>query len=738
MTRVLASLLPASVAAGGRVRTPTVLQMEAVECGAACLAMVLGHYGSFVPLEDLRYACGIARDGTKASNIVKAAKRLGLKAKGFKMEPEGLRKLPLPLIAFWNFNHFVVVEGFARGKVFLNDPAAGPRAVDTVEFDECFTGVVLAFEPGPEFERGGSPPSWLAGLRHRLKGSHAAFLFIVLASLALVVPGLLVPAFSRVFVDYYLIEGLESWLAPLLLAMVAVALIRFSLTWLQQHNLLHLQTKLSLTSSAKFFWHVLRLPMGFFAQRFGGEIGSRVQINDRVAGLVAGELSIAVINMLTMVIYAFVMVQYDATLTAIGIGFAAINLLAFTLVSRRIADAYQRLLLDQGKLTGIAMQGLQIIESFKASGSESLFFSRWAGHHAKVVNAEQSLSRYRALLSAVPLFLGLLATTVILVIGGLRVMDGAITIGMLIAFQALMASFSAPVAGLVQLGSQLQEARGCLLRLDDVLGHRRAAEFRPPAIPAPAEPAPPPVGTAALLKLAGGLQAKGLSFGFIPTDPPLIDNFDLDLAPGARVAFVGGSGSGKSTLGKLIAGLYEPWAGEILLDGRPLAEVPRDVLRNSIALVDQDVALFEGTVSENITLWDSTIPEERIVQAAKDAVIHDEIAARQDGYEQKLEEGGRNLSGGQRQRLEIARALAANPSILVLDEATSALDATTEKAVVENLRRRGLTCIIIAHRLSTIRDCDEIVVLDMGKVVQRGTHAALKDVDGPYRRLIES
>ncbi len=709
--------------------------MEVVECGAACLAMVLGHFGRNVTLEELRYDCGVSRDGTKASNIVKAAKRYGLKAKGFKMEPDGLKKLPLPLVIFWNFNHFVVVEGFGRGCVFLNDPASGPRVVRSDEFDESFTGVALAFERGPDFTKGGSRPSALSGLRKRLRGSRLPFMFVILASVGLVVPGLLVPAFSRVFIDYYLIEGLESWLMPLLAGMVAAAFLRSGLTWMQQHYLLRLQTKLSLTSASRFFWHVLRLPVGFFAQRYGGEIGSRVALNDRVANLIAGDLAVTILNMITMVIYALIMVQYDVMLTAIGIGFAVFNLLAFRFVAKRLVDAHQKLLLDRGKLTGIAMQGLQMIENFKASGTDSLFFSRWAGYHAKVVNAEQNLSRYRTFLGAIPVFLAMASAAAVLVVGGLRVMEGAITIGMLIAFQTLMMSFSAPVASLVNLGSQLQEGQGYLTRLDDVLRQRVSPEFAEPAAAAENGDA---IADDVPVKLGGRIEIRDLTFGFIPTDPPLIEGFHLDLQPGARIALVGGSGSGKSTVGKLLAGLYKPWSGDILLDGQPMDAVNRHTFRNSVAMVDQDIALFEGSVRDNITLWDPTMPEERIVAAAKDSAIHDDIAERPDGYDHKVQEGGRNFSGGQRQRIEIARALAGNPAILILDEATSALDAATEKTVVDNMRRRGCTCIIIAHRLSTIRDCDEIVVLDHGKVVQRGAHVDLKDVDGAYKRLIES
>lgn len=712
-----------------RVRTPTVLQMEVVECGAACLAMILGYHGRFVPLEELRYACGVTRDGSKASNIVKAARNFGLKGKGFKMEPEGLRKLPLPLVVFWNFNHFIVVEGFGEGRVFLNDPATGPRVVSSLEFDESFTGVALAFEPGPDFVTGGEKAGAMASLKTRLPGARTALVYVILVSLGLSVPSLLMPSFSRVFIDYYLIQKLTDWLWPLLGAMVATAALRMVITWIQQEHLLKLQTKLSVEGSTKFMWHVLRLPVGFFSQRFGGEIGTRVQMNDRVAQLISGDLATAVLNMLTMTIFALLMLQYSVLLTLLGIAFAGGNLLALGLVSRRLSDANQKLMLDRGKLTGITTQNIGIIDSFKAAGMEGLFFSRIAAYHAKVVTAEQELARTRLYLSAVPLLLGGIGSAAILTVGGMEVMDGALSVGMLIAFQMLMANFQAPVQSLVSLGGSLQEAQGNINRLDDVLRHKRDAEFDRDGDLA---------STPEQSRLSGRIEVRDLVFGFSPLDPPLVEGFSITLEPGSRLALVGGSGSGKSTVGKLLSGLYQPWSGEILFDGKPPQAISRDVFRSSVAIVDQDIALFEGNIRDNLSLWDETVPDERLVRAAKDAAIHDVIAARPKGYDSHVSEGGRNFSGGQRQRVEIARALAALPSILILDEATSALDAATELEVVENLRRRGCTCIIIAHRLSTIRDCDEILVLDRGRIVQRGTHEQMKLVDGAYKTLIES
>lgn len=716
-----------------RAKTPTVLQMEAVECGAAALGSVLGYYDKVVTLEELRLACGVSRDGAKAINIVRAARGYGLIAKGFKKEPEDLREMALPVIVFWNLGHFVVVEGFGRHGVYLNDPASGPRMASFEEFDKAFTGVVLTFEPGPDFEAGGKRPSLLPAMRRRLRGSEAALAFVVIASLALVAPGLVIPIFSQIFVDEYLVAGDSSIVGPLLLGMALTAALRAALTWLQQRSLLRMQTRLAVTMSSELFWHALRLPMEFYSQRYAGEVGSRVAINDRIAELLSGRLATTILNVFTVAFYLALMIRYSVTLTLVGIAFAAFNIVALRHVSRTRTDTNHRLLLERAKLNGVSMNALQSVETLKAGGSESDFFVRWAGLQAKLQQAQQELGHKTQVLNVVPSLLAALTTAAVLGVGALEVMDGDLTLGMLVAFQSLMASFMAPISQFVTLGTTMQETHGDLNRVEDVLRYEpdpaapvnlsNDGETAPGAFPA---------------QLSGAIELKNITFGYNHLEPPLISDFSLTVAPGSRVALVGVSGSGKSTVAKLVAGLYSPWRGEILFDGQDRDRLPASLVTASLATVDQDIFVFEGSVRDNLTLWDQTVPSRILHEAAQDADIHETISQRPGGYESRVAEAGANFSGGQRQRLEIARALVGEPSILVLDEATSALDPVTETVIDDNLRRRGCTCLIVAHRLSTIRDSDEIIVLDRGRVVERGTHEEMVEAHGPYARLISA
>ncbi|MDF5739556.1 MULTISPECIES: NHLP family bacteriocin export ABC transporter peptidase/permease/ATPase subunit [unclassified Nostoc] len=671
-------------------------------------------------------------------------------------------------IVFWNFNHFLVVEGWSKQRVYINDPGTGPRHVSLQEFDEGYTGVVLVMEPGAGFTKGGHKPSMILSLWSRLQGSGEVLLYCVIAGFFLTIVGLVIPVFSQVFVDDILVQGQQLWLRPLLVGMAIAAILQGSLTLLRLRYLRRLKIKLAVGMSSRFLWHILRLPVSFYAQRFAGEISNRTTLNDQVADVLAGRLATTIIDTLMVFFYALVMVQYDWVLTLIVVSFATVNVLTLQLISRQRVDANQRLIQEYGKAAGVSIAALQSIETLKASGLESDFFSRWSGYYTKALNSQQELGVTNQTFSVLPKLLSALSSMLLLVVGGLRVMDGYLSIGMLIAFQGLMLNFQQPVNNLVNFGTTLQELEGNLIRLDDVLdnpiGEGKGAEehtstsfgyFDSGSIERSrdaqyksaqdklsnqgsrgAGEGKSSSSSYLLPKLQGYVELRNVTFGYSRLELPLIENFNLSIKPGQRVALVGASGSGKSTIAKLISGLYQPWTGEICFDGKFREQIPQQLLTNSVAMVEQEILLFGGTVRDNLTLWDTTVPDKSLMRACIDAAIADVILSMSGGFDAELIEGAANLSGGQRQRLEIARALVNNPSILIMDEATSALDAETEQIIDQNLRRRGCTCIIVAHRLSTIRDCDQIIVLERGKVVQQGTHKELWQVDGVYSRLL--
>lgn len=708
--------------------TPTILQMEAVECGAASLAMILAYHGRWVPLEELRVVCGVSRDGSKASNILKAARYYGLAGKGFKREPEGLDELPTPSIIHWNFNHFVIFEGFRGDWAVINDPAIGRRRVSRAELSEAFTGVVLAFETTREFHKFGAPPRAIPILWRQLAGARTGLALVVLISLMLVLPGIVVPAFARLFVDDILIGGSRNWVGPLLAGLALTAVLRALILVLRQHYLLRLETRLGLSMASRFFWYVLQLPIAFFTQRHAGDVASRITVNEEVAKLLSGELAGTMLHLATLAFYAAAMAAYDVVLAGVAVLLALLNLAALRVVGRNREDAARRLAHDRGQLAGATVGTIRAIETLKSSGLEQDAFSRWAGYHAKTMAAAQQLDRQTAVLGVVPPLLTALGNATVLGIGAFRVMRGVMSIGELVAFQTLMISFAEPIGRLVSLGANLQQIKADLARVGDVMTYQSDPRARPRAHTEAAAVEPP--------QLTGEIELCNITFGYNPNEPPLIEDLSLLVRPGQRIALVGASGSGKSTIGRLICGLYPLWAGEILFDGRPLEQIAPEMLASSLAYVDQDVFLFAATVRENISLWDHGVEDVRLARALQDAAIFDEVALRPGLYDYRIAEGGLDFSGGQRQRLEIARALVGEPTILVLDEATSGLDPVVEERIDENLRRRGCTTIIIAHRLSTIRDCDEIIVLVNGRIAGRGTHSELIESCPQYVDLL--
>ncbi|MFD8546535.1 NHLP family bacteriocin export ABC transporter peptidase/permease/ATPase subunit [Streptomyces sp. NPDC059649] len=712
------------------VRTPTVLQMEAVECGAASLAMVLAHHGRHVPLEELRIACGVSRDGSRASNLLKAARSYGLQAKGMQMETAALAEVQGPAILFWEFNHYVVYDGMGRrmGRrgVHINDPDKGRRFVPMEDFDTSFTGVALVFEPSESFRKGGRKPGVLGAVPARMRGTTGTLLAALLASLLLVAVGAAVPALSRTYIDMFLIGKQTSLLGPLFASMAAMVALTAVLTGLQQANLLRGRIISSTLTSARFLRHLLRLPVTFFAQRSPADLVQRLQSNDAVAETLARDLAAAGVDGIVVVLYAVLLWTYDPQLTVIGVGIALLNVVAMRIVIRLRATHTAKLRADTARLTNTAYTGLQLIETMKATGGENGYFRRWAGQHAATLEEQQRLGVPSAWLAVVAPTLATLNSALILWIGGLRAVEGHISIGLLVAFQALVTRFTAPITRLNGVAGRIQDFAADVARLKDVESFPADTLYTRPGSEGDTR------------RLKGHVTLENITFGYSLLDKPLLTGFSLAVGPGRQVALVGGSGSGKSTVSRLISGLYSPWEGTIRIDGHRLEDLSRSTLAASVSFVDQDVFLFEGTVRDNVALWDPSIPDDAVIAALKDAALYDDVIARRpDGIYTRVDQDGRNFSGGQRQRLEIARALVRRPSILVLDEVTSALDAQTEQIIMDNLRRRGCACVVIAHRLSTVRDSDEIVVLDHGVVVERGRHEDLVAAGGAYAELVK-
>ena len=710
-------------------KVPVVMQMEALECGAACLAMVLAYYGKWMPLEQVRVDCGVSRDGSKAGNVMKAARSYGLEAKGYRMGLEAVKGISaFPCIIHWNLNHFVVLCGFRGNHACINDPARGSVKVTMDEFDKAFTGIVMVFTPTENFEPDGKRTSTLAFARKRLSGAGAAMVFVMLTSIIGYVFTLLNPAFSRFFMDRLLTGENSELLMPFIALVAAVSLLQVFVAAIRAVYSLKINGKMAVVGSGSFMWKVLKMPMEFFSQRMAGDLLTRHKANETIAEQLVNTLTPLALSAVMMVFYLVVMLRYSPLLTLVGLVSILINIVMSRVISEKRVNITRVQTRDAGKLMSATVSGIRMVETIKASGAENGYFQRWAGYQASVNEQNTKYTRLNQYLGIIPAFITTLANALVLVLGIWLCMRGEFTLGMVTAFQSFLASFLSPAMTLVTAGQTLQEMRTQMERVQDVMEYPEDPYFSDAPVSEDED----------YDKLTGAVELRNVTFGYSKLDPPLIENFSLNLKPGGRVALVGASGCGKSTISKLISGLYQPWGGEILFDGKPISEIDRAVFTGSVAVVDQDIILFNDSIANNIKMWDDSIEDFEVILAARDAQIHDDIMARPGGYQGKITEGGRDLSGGQRQRLEIARVLAQDPHIVIMDEATSALDARTEYEVTNAVKERGVTCIIIAHRLSTIRDCDEIIVLDHGKVVERGTHEELFKKGGYYTELITS
>ena len=712
----------------GAAKVPVIMQMEALECGAASLAMVLAYYGKWIPLEQVRYDCGVSRDGSNARNVLRAARSYGLTAKGYRYEPAELKtKGKFPCIIHWNFNHFVVLNGFKGNKAVLNDPARGTYTVPMKTFDESFTGICLMFEPGEEFVPGGKPQSVFGFAKKRLKGAGAAIAFVTMTTIISSLIGIISPAFSRTFSDRLLTGQNPDWVVPFVIALAGMSVIQLIVAWIQSVYSLKINGKLSMVGNSTFMWQVLRMPMDFFSQRMAGDIQGRQSSNASIASSLVETFAPLLLNAGMMIFYLVVMIRYSLMLTLIGLASVLINFGLSTIISKKRINITRVQMRDSGKLAGATVAGIEMIETIKASGAEDGYFEKWAGYQASVNTQQVKFQKLNEVLGLLPSLVSSLCSTAVLMLGVYLAMQGEFTVGMIMAFQGFLSSFTAPAESIISAGQTIQEMRTEMERVEDVMKY-----------PVDVQNDAPVDENAEYDKLSGCIEMKNVTFGYSRLGEPLITDFNLSLKTGSRVAFVGASGCGKSTLSKLISGLYKPWSGEILFDGKRIDEIDRSVFTGSLAVVDQDIILFEDTIANNIKMWDTSIEDFEMIMAARDAQLHEDIMQREGGYQYKLTEGGKDFSGGQRQRMEIARVLAQDPTIIILDEATSALDAKTEYDVVNSIKNRGITCIVVAHRLSTIRDCDEIVVLDGGRVVERGTHEELMRLGGAYTQLVSN
>ena len=711
------------------IKVPVVMQMEALECGAACLDMILAYYGKWIPLEQVRFDCGVSRDGSNAKNILIAARNYGLEAKGYRFEPDVLVKSgSFPCIIHWEFNHFMVLNGFKGGYAYINDPARGSIKISMDEFDEGFTGICLMFSPSENFVKGGKRKSTLEFARNRLSGASRAVFFIVFSTILAYVFNAIKPGFNRFFMDCLLSGENRELLLPFILLFAFVGILNIIVSAITDIYSLKIDGKMAILGNSNYVWKVLHLPMEFFSQRLSGDILQRKNTNATIAGTLVNTFVPITLNLAMMLFYLVFMLRYSPLLTLIGVASIAINSVLGKIISQKRVNITRVSLRDSAKLAATTLSGVMMIETIKSSGAEAGFFRKWAGYQAAVNKEKIEYSHINIWLGSIPEFINTIARFLVLVVGVDLVINGKFTIGMVLSFQMYLDYFTAPAMSIVQASQSLQEMRSNMERLEDVMEYPDDKMFSAKAL-AEGE---------AYTKLKGDIHIKDVTFGYSRLAEPVIKNFNLDIEAGSKIAIIGSSGCGKSTLSKLISGLYSPWQGEILFGDKRADEIDRNIFTGSVAVVDQDITLFEDPIDQNIKLWDNSIEDFEVILAARDAGIHDEIMERAEGYKSMVGENGKNFSGGQKQRFEIARVLAQDPSIIVLDEATSALDAVTEAQVINAIKRRGITCIVIAHRLSTIRDCDEIIVLDKGQIAERGTHDYLLENGSYYKELVSN
>ncbi|MDO4939911.1 MAG: NHLP family bacteriocin export ABC transporter peptidase/permease/ATPase subunit [Lachnospiraceae bacterium] len=707
-------------------KVPIIMQMEALECGAACLAMILAYYGKWIPLEKIRADCGVSRDGSNAGNIMNAAGYYGLKKRARRYEPDVLRQQgTFPCIIHWDFDHFVVLDGFRNNRAYINDPARGIYNIDMDTLDESFTGICMEFEPGDDFRPEGKPKSIIRFVLKRVQGHTSMLLLAALIAVIISLTGIIRPGFGKVFLDNIITGEKPEWIIPFFVLLFVLTVIEILITGIREVYNLKISGKLDTVDSALYMWKVLSMPVEFFSQRMAGDLQERQRSNALVADVLINTAAPLLMDSVLLILYLSVMLDYSWMLTVVGLSALVINIIISGVVSRKRVNVSRVAMRDTAKLTASTLSGIELIETIKLNGAENGFFGKWAGYLANENTDKIKFQKINQTWGALPQFIIDFSNAAVLVLGAYLVIKGQFTAGMILAFQGLMTAFMNPALTFITAGQTIQEMVTHMERIDDVM------EYPVDTVFSESEE-----GEAN--KLSGHLEVRNLTFGYSKLGKNIISDISFSVEPGKSIAIVGDSGCGKSTVAKLLVGLYKPWEGEILYDGRPLSGLNKDIFNGSVAMVDQDVILFEDTIANNIKMWDDSIEDFEMILAAKDAQIYSDIMERPEGFRTRVLESGKNFSGGQRQRIEIARVLAQDPTIIILDEATSAIDAKTEYELVRAIRDRGITCVVIAHRLSTIRSCDEIIVLDKGQVAGRGKHDELMKNCNLYRNLVTS
>ncbi len=708
----------------GVAKVPVIMQLEELECGAASLCMVLAYYNKWIPIEEVRNTCGVSRDGVSAGNILRAARFYGLNASGYRCPVSTLMKnVTFPCIAFVHGCHFIVVCGVKNGTIYVNDPAKGNDKYTEKEFEEIYNNILIQFSPSESFQPSGKPKSMLSYVKKRLKGTTVAIVFACLTGIIASMIGVISPAFSRVFLDYLLPGENPQWVWPFLILLAIFDFVQIIMTGLQSVYSLRINGKMAVIGNSTFMWKILKMPIQFFSQRRAGDIQQRQASNGTIASTLIETFAPLFLNLLMMLFYLGVMMKYSWILTMVGLISMSVNILLSQYIAKKRINITRVSMKESANLASTTIIGIDMIESLKSTGAENGFFTKWAGIQANANAQQVQYAKTDVYLSMIPQFITTVTNYLILLSGAWLIMCGKFTIGKLMAFQGFLGSFMSPAITLVDTGRTLQEMRTNMERIDDVMEYPDENIFSEKT-------------ESIYQSLSGNIEMKDVVFGYNILSKPLIENFSLSIESGQSIAIVGDSGCGKSTISKLLSGIYEPWSGQILFDGKPLKDIYKGVFRSSVAVVDQDITLFEGSIMDNIRMWDPNIDDMAIIQASKEAQFHDDVMKRPHGYKGKLQEDGRDLSGGQRQKLEIARALASNPSILILDEATSALDAKNEYEVLQAVKKRNITCIMIAHRLSTIRSCDKICVMENGKIQGIGSHEELMKSNALYQNLV--